>query len=74
MASASAVVTLRMLPTKQLLVTFAPGAAIQMTSLAVVTAMPAPAPKAVLAEPVLLGSALAPTAVLLPPSVLLMSA
>ena len=71
MASAFAVVTPRMLPIKQLLLTFAPDLApIQITLLAVVTPLPAPTPKAVLPLPVVLLERVAPMAVLSAPVVL----
>src|SRR6476660_8614539 len=66
-ALAFIVVTPRMLPIKQVLLTFAPEtlAPIQITLLAVVTLPPAPAPKAVLVPPVVSRSnACTPTAVL----------
>ncbi len=65
MASACAVVTLRMLPIKQLPLTFRPMDPIQITLSAVVTLLPAPSPKAVLLKPVVFWSASAPMAVLL---------
>ena len=53
-----------MRPIKQLLSTLAPDAPIQMTLLAVVTLPSAPLPRAMLLLPVLLKSALKPSAVL----------
>jgi hypothetical protein len=71
MASAIAVVTPRMLPIKQLSLMFEPNAPIQITLLAVLTAVPAKKPKAVLAPPVvLIASALEPMAVFWLPVVL----
>src|SRR6266513_2783195 len=65
MASAFAVVTPRMLPIKQLLLTSAPGVPIAITLSAVVTLPPAILPKAVLELPaMLLESAPFPMAVL----------
>ena len=63
-----------MLPIKQLLSTFAPAMPMAITSLAFVTLLPAPEPNAILPRPKLLASALAPTAVLNAPVVLLESA
>src|SRR5436305_12685774 len=71
MALFCAVDVLRMWPMKQLLVTFAPKVPIQITPLAVVTLIPAKAPKAVLLPPVARDSAIAPIAELPPPMVLL---
>src|SRR6266436_3351982 len=68
-------VVLKIWPIKQLLSTFAPGAPIQITLLAVVTRLPALLPKAVLKLPVVLvRSAPIPIAVLLLPVVLSVSA
>src|SRR6266542_6843091 len=73
--AAFTVVAPKMLPIKQLLLTFAPVAPMQITPFAVVTKPPAPLPKAMLLLPVaLLESASTPTAVLLLPVVLLKSA
>src|SRR6266699_3653401 len=75
MASAFAVVTSRMRPIKQLLVTFAPAVPIAITLLAVVTPLPASNPKAVLKLLVVfLSSAKEPSAVLSKPVVLRLSA
>src|SRR5262245_36906343 len=75
MASVAAVVTPRMLPIKQLLLTLKPTCPIAITLSAVVTPPPAKVPKAVLLLPVVLAArALRPTAVLSEPLVLSTSA
>ena len=75
MASAFAVVTSRMRPIKQPLLTFAPAVPIAITLLAVVTPLPASNPKAVLSLPVVLEMSVPkPMAVLASPVVLLESA
>src|SRR6266496_4080013 len=72
--AAFTVVTPRMLPIKQLSLTFAPEVPIAITLLAVVTPRPAPNPKAMLLTPVLLASASKPVAVFWKPVVLFRSA
>jgi hypothetical protein len=64
----------RIFPIKQLSLTSAPEEPIQITLLAAVTLNPASTHRAIFKLPVLLSSALVPTAVLLLPVVLLRSA